>query len=197
MARPRIHDEETSRRLLAAAGEIISTEGHAALSVRRVAEQVGTTTRAIYSAFGSKAGLVRAVYRTGFEEFDAMLRAVPETDRPLADLAGLARAYRASALARPYHYDVMFGVTTSGFTPEPDDLELSERSLGRLLHGVERCLDAGLWSGEARAITLQLWAVVHGLVGLERRGSLGDHDEATAIWNGALAAAGAGYSTAP
>ena len=53
MGRPREHDAGTAAALLDAAERIVESEGLAALSVRRVADEVGTTTRAVYSLFGS------------------------------------------------------------------------------------------------------------------------------------------------
>ena len=68
MGRPREHDEQTRAALLAAAEQIVADGGPAALSVRAVAEAAGTTTRAVYSLFGSKDGLlVEALARDAFE----------------------------------------------------------------------------------------------------------------------------------
>ena len=53
MGRPKEHDEATGVALLDAAERLVATGGVGALSVRAVAEAVGTTTRAIYSVFGS------------------------------------------------------------------------------------------------------------------------------------------------
>ena len=46
MGRTRVHDEATAAALLQAAEKIAETEGLQALTVRRVAEKTGTTTRA-------------------------------------------------------------------------------------------------------------------------------------------------------
>ena len=68
MGRPREHDERTRAALLAAAERIVAEGGPAALSVRAVADAAGTTTRAVYSLFGSKDGLlVEALARDAFE----------------------------------------------------------------------------------------------------------------------------------
>src|SRR5581483_373386 len=49
MGRPKEHGEETRERLLEAAARILTEEGAQAVTIRRVADEVGTTTRAIYS----------------------------------------------------------------------------------------------------------------------------------------------------
>ena len=52
MGRPRLHDARTASALLDEAERIVEAEGLDALTVRRVAAAAGTTTRAVYTAFG-------------------------------------------------------------------------------------------------------------------------------------------------
>ena len=58
MGRPKEHNAATRAALLQAAEQMIATHGMDALSIRGVADAVGTTTRAVYSLFESKAGLL-------------------------------------------------------------------------------------------------------------------------------------------
>jgi AcrR family transcriptional regulator len=67
MGRPREHDDRTAAMLLSAAETIVEQDGPEALSVRRVANDVGTTTRAVYSLFDSKGGLIAALAAHGFD----------------------------------------------------------------------------------------------------------------------------------
>src|SRR5215207_9476693 len=52
VGRPKEHDAATGEALLDAAEHIVERGGMAALSVRRVADRAGTTTRAVYAVFG-------------------------------------------------------------------------------------------------------------------------------------------------
>ena len=52
--------------LLDAAGELLLTEGADGMTTRRLAAMAGTTTQAIYTEFGGKEGIARAMYREGF-----------------------------------------------------------------------------------------------------------------------------------
>ena len=52
--------------LIEAAARLIATEGVAGLKLRRVAEEVGTSTMAIYTYFGGMPELRRAVRQEGF-----------------------------------------------------------------------------------------------------------------------------------
>jgi len=69
MGRRRIHDEATADALLDAAEAILEAEGLEALTVRRVADEVGTTTRAVYSSLGSKDALLTGL---GMRAFDLL-----------------------------------------------------------------------------------------------------------------------------
>ncbi|MGH7703993.1 MAG: TetR/AcrR family transcriptional regulator, partial [Gemmatimonadales bacterium] len=66
MGRPKLHGEETRERLLAAAGRLVAEGGPQALGVRQVALEAGTSTRAVYTLFGSRGGLVQAIYAEGW-----------------------------------------------------------------------------------------------------------------------------------
>ena len=90
MGRPKEHDETTRAALLAAAERMIDEEGPDAAGVRCVADEVGTSTRAVYSVFGSKQGLLEALAIRFFEELQAATDAIPLTDDPAADLVNAA-----------------------------------------------------------------------------------------------------------
>ena len=61
VGRRREHDDKTGEALLDAAERTIADEGVDALSLRKVASDAGTTTRAINTLFESKNGLVAAL----------------------------------------------------------------------------------------------------------------------------------------
>ena len=107
MGRPRIHDQQTATALLDAAERIAEEGGTAAVTVRRVADDAGTTTRAVYSTFGSKEGLVVELGRRAFAILQQGLLALPETDDPAADLveAGV-RVFRRFAIEHPSLYRI-------------------------------------------------------------------------------------------
>src|SRR5690348_3553802 len=69
MGRKPQHDENTAAALLDAAERTIAAEGVDALSLRDVAADADTTTRAIYSLFGSKDELLGAL---GVRAFDLL-----------------------------------------------------------------------------------------------------------------------------
>ena len=100
MARRRgeAHGEPLRVAMLDAAGALLHSEGPQALTTRRLADAVGTSTQAIYTLFGGKEGIVRAMYREGFDRLEQCLAEVPSAAAPPDYLLGLGRAYRTAAL---------------------------------------------------------------------------------------------------
>jgi AcrR family transcriptional regulator len=176
--RPREYPDDLRRQLLDTAARLLATEGPQAMSTRRVAAEVGTSTTAIYSLIGSKQELVRQLFLEGFQRLTEHQEAVSRTDDPLTDLTALGRAYHQSAIDSPYLYEVMFGSPVPEFTPTIEDATFALRTLGMCTDAVSRCIDAGILEGDPDAIAHQLWALIHGVTSLELRGMLGSPEEA-------------------
>ena len=177
MARPREHDAATAEALVDAAGKVLSSEGPRALSVRRVAEDVGVSTQAVYSLFGGKAELVRALHRTGFTRLADELESVTTSD-PIDRIRELGLAYHRSARANPHLYDVMFACPVPEFEPTEDDTAASLATLEVLRTAVEDAVEASALAGDVDDLTLVLWGVVHGLSSLDLGGALASPTEA-------------------
>jgi AcrR family transcriptional regulator len=170
-------------RLVEAAAELLAGEGPAALSTRRLAREVGTSTMAVYTHFGGLPELVRAVVREGFARLGQHLDAVPETDDPLADLAALGEAYRANALANPHLYAVMFGsASLGGYRLHDDELDEGRYTFDVLVAATKRTIDAGIFrTGDPQDVAAQLWAATHGFVMLELAGYFDARREPDAV----------------
>jgi AcrR family transcriptional regulator len=108
MGRRREHDEKTAAALLDAAERIIAAQGVDALSLREVARDAATTTRAIYSLFGSKDGLLGALGVRAFNLLQREIEALPASDRPADDLIEVALIYRRFALEHPALFSIAF-----------------------------------------------------------------------------------------
>lgn len=194
MARPRVHDDALRTRMIERAAAIIAERGAAGLSLRRLADESGTSTSAVYALFGNRDGLVRAVAEEAFRRFAAHLAAVEQTEDPLADMLTLGVAYRASALAEPFFYQVMFD---SGPARVPVGDVAAQPAFAVLRAAVRRCQDAGLLPAQppAEAMAFSIWGHVHGLVALELAGLMpGTPQEREAGYVAALRAAGAGQA---
>ena len=193
MGRPREHDEQTAAALLAAAERRVQENGPEALSVRGVAADVGTTTRAVYSLYGSKDGLIGALGARAFDLLRDGLEALPTTDDPGSDLVDAGLMFRRFATEHPALFAIGIQRAAPESTPWPPIVAAASAALDVLRARVER-LDVG-----ARTVaqaTLQFHALCEGLAANELRGTL-DVADWELIWRQALAALVAGFAAQP
>ena len=199
VGRPRIHDEETAEALLDAAERIVAADGPDALSMRRVADQAGTTTRAGYSLFESKEGLLVALGNRAFEMLGSWVNRYPRTDDPAADVVNaIVDNFRRWALEHPALFRIAFQRTgelppqlTERFRPArlkalADLVEIVSRALG---------LEGGLTNPQVRDTTITIDALCEGLALLELRDGL-PPDRAEEIWREAFTALISGMQAA-
>jgi AcrR family transcriptional regulator len=150
---------------------LLSTEGISALSLRRLAADVGTSTTAVYSLFGGKPALVKELFVEAFHRFGSRLRAVPRTDDTAEDLIQLGLAYRHSALADPHLYPIMFANIVPGFEPDEQVTEQAHASLEPLIDVIHTGIEQGVFKDvPTEVLVLSCWGLVHGLVSLELNG---------------------------
>ncbi len=191
MARPREHDEHTRAALVAAAEELVAAGGPPALSVRAVADAVGTTTRAVYSLFGSKRGLVDALAAQAFEYLGDGLAETPETDDPAADLIELgATMYRHFVQEHPSLYRIAFQRIVPDFDLSPELVEIRQRVWLQLEARLRRLKDSGLM--DDRSVTeaaVEFNAMCEGLANAELRGGTlrrGPGIDSETVWRDAF-----------
>jgi AcrR family transcriptional regulator len=179
MGRPREHDEATRERLLAAAERLSATKGFDAITVRAVAEEAATTTRAVYALFGSKEGLEQALHHAMFTRLRDLEQGRRRRDDPRADLLELALAYRRWAVERPERYALAMHrfVGRDARSRSDEGLAVSRAALEEVRQAVRRCRDAGLLAADVEEVVTQLRAVVHGLAEFENLGLLGSDPE--------------------
>jgi AcrR family transcriptional regulator len=194
MGRPREHDEATRERLLQAAERLSATKGFEGVTVRAVAAEADTSTRAVYALFTSKRGLEQALHQAMFTRLRDLLQASPRTDDPRADLLELALSYRRWAVERPERYALaMHRFVGQGARPRSEEgLAVSRAALDELRQTVARCHDAGmLGDRDAEDVVAQMRAVVHGLAEFENLGLLAPDPEGH--WRSAISAQLDGY----
>ena len=139
--------------IVAAARRILEGEGRDALTMRRLATEVGVRAPSLYKHFPTKRAVEVALIEQGLAEFGEALHAAVVSSGEGDPAPGLLAAYRAAALANP----ALYRLATSG--PLPRD---------ELTPGLEE------WAGEpfflatgdpARAQAL--FAFAHGMTILE------------------------------
>jgi AcrR family transcriptional regulator len=168
MGRPREHDEQTAAALLAAAERTIEEHGIGALSLREVARDAGTTTRAVYSLFGSKDGLLGALGTHAFKLLQQGLEALPASDDPRQDLIEAALMFRRFALDHPALFSI--GIQRTDPTVWPHFRSAASDALAVLHQRVQPLADAGLLGGRSiREAALQFHSLCEGIAAVEFR----------------------------
>jgi AcrR family transcriptional regulator len=184
------------RLLLDAASRLLEAEGPDALTMRRIAAEVGCSTSVLYTMFGGKSGVAEGLWREGFERLRQALEQADGAD-PLGRLAAMGRAYRENALANRAYYAVMFQRPIPGFQPSAEAYAESLRPLQLLVGAVADCVDAGVFrAADPAHIAGVLWAAAHGAVSLELAGYEGASD-AEARFQDLLAAAALFFAHRP
>jgi AcrR family transcriptional regulator len=164
---PKSIDPSVRSALIETAAGLVATEGRAALTSRRLAKEVGTSTMAVYTHFGSMEELRREVRREGFARLRSRLGAERETKDPMADLTLLGVAYYSCATASPNLYRAMF---LDGPVDEAD-LETGLDTFMYLVKAVARCMEQDRFprvrSADPAELALEIWGLTHGLVSLQ------------------------------
>jgi AcrR family transcriptional regulator len=143
--------------VIGAARDLAEADGWPAVTMRRLAGELGVTQPVLYSAFASRQALIDAVALNGFDDLAAALRAVEAS--PKARM----RAYLDFAAAHPQVYEAMFSLP-SGLAFAADD---TPEPLRRAFSGVR---DAFPGADETQAEVA--WAAMHGLATLQASGRL-------------------------
>ena len=143
--------------VIRAARGLAESDGWAAVTMRRLAGELGVTQPVLYSAFASRQALIDAVALNGFSDLAAALEAVDAS--PMARM----RAYLDFAAAHPRVYEAMFSLP-SGLAFAADD---TPGPLWRAFSGIR---DAFPDADGTRAEVA--WSALHGLATLQASGRL-------------------------
>ena len=165
---PRSQDPRIRTRLLEAAARLLAEEGPDALTTRRLAAEVGTSTMAVYTYFDGMEELRRAVRAEGFERLARFLDAVEPSRDTVAYLSALGAAYFFNALSNPHMYKQMFLDPPLG-----DDPGVGLGTLERVAAGAGAAIEAGRFrKADPMEVAKQCWAMTHGIVTLQMAGLL-------------------------
>jgi AcrR family transcriptional regulator len=198
MGRPKQHDQRVADALVDAAEALADVGGPGSVSVRGVAERSATTTRAVYSLFGSKAGLVAALGARTFELLGEGVAAVPETEDPAADLveAGVG-VFRRLSVDRPALFQIGVQQTSVDAAVVREFIPAAKDAFRVLEQRFQRLQDAGRLPGRSATTAAgQFHALCEGLAAMELRG-LVSSPGAEAQWRQALFTLLDGMSRSP
>ena len=175
--------------LLDAARHIFETDGVQGVSVRRIAQDAGCTTMAVYSRFKGKDGILGALFDEGFEKLAAAQQAVDPSLKNSARVLALCCAFRATAHAYPHHYALMMGSFSGALTPS---LDSKLKAMGTMTCLTDAVAAMSSMKGQSRQACTdtanRLFAFCHGWVSLERMTFIADGRQSSTTFEHAVLA---------
>jgi AcrR family transcriptional regulator len=162
----------TSQRIYQCTLRILETEGPQAVSMRRVAKEVGITAMAIYHHFPGREALLNAVVDAEFEKLAGFYGRSEGKQSFEAEMIHLVDGYIDYAFAHPCIFDYVFSAPRPSARRFPDDFR-ARKSL--TLNFTADIVSAWVKAGKLRRddvweIAMELWAHVHGYLALWRAG---------------------------
>jgi len=159
--------------LCAVATRRFAESGHAGVTLRGLARELGVSPMTPYRYFRDKEEIFAAVRAAGFARFTAgQEEAFASSADPEERLRRLGHAYVAFARREPDAYRIMFEMSPPGDEPDPLLAKEQERAWTPLLRAVGEAREAGLSRGDAMTVAHLFWAGLHGLVSLQLSGAL-------------------------
>lgn len=175
----RLQNTENLRKLVVdAAATILQEEGPEAVTVRKVSQKMGCSTKIIYSLFVNKEGLAQQLYLDGCKIMAREFEAAPVLADPREHLLALGETYWQFGQRYTSYYKLMFGGAFGDFKPDEESLQGTVTAMRQLITVAASAKEQGLLSASAPADTIELvrliWGALHGVIHLHMGGHLGD-----------------------
>jgi AcrR family transcriptional regulator len=164
--------EEVRTSILQTAREIAASDGWPAVTVRKVAEQIGYTAPIIYEHFGSKQEMLTQILKQGYEQLYAVVVAAADGHTDSGErLYAMSVAYWDFAHDAPELYKLMYGMDRARSINK--DSYLHARPLIDFVNQeFERLSPARATPENISALVIEGWSMLHGLVALDLSGSI-------------------------
>jgi AcrR family transcriptional regulator len=155
--------------ILHAAERIFVREGYHGATIRKIADEVGLSSTALYMHFRDKSEILVEICETAFAQLIAQneeIGAMPL--EPAAKMRRMLGAYMQFGLSNPNAYQLVFASPPGALTA--DKLEamnaLGMRCFERFADSVRAVAEAGRLRGEVAIAAQVSWAAGHGMVSL-------------------------------
>lgn len=157
--------------ILNAAREIFLEEGYENTSIRKIASKIEYSPGIIYLHFRDKNELLLALHDKAFEcKMEALFHSVQDIADPWERLAATGKSYITYGIENPKDYELMFilSCTMEALAVKQEFWKDGSLAINMLKQNIRECAEAGYFKKEIDpdAVSLMLWAQVHGLVTL-------------------------------
>ena len=155
--------------ILEAAERIFVEQGYDGATIRKIADEVGLSSTALYMHFRDKSEILAEICRGAFARLTAATAEVRSEDgAPEARLRRMLQGYAAFAFDNPNAYRLIY-------MTRPEEARMGAETAAREVGGelyrdfqavVNEAQGAGLLRGDVRTTAQALWAGTHGVVSL-------------------------------
>lgn len=158
--------KSTSDKIAASARRLLDGEGSDAVTMRRVASDVGITAMAVYRHYPNREGLLNVLAEEGFTELAGRLNGAKLTGDAKKKLEKLLDIFLDYALERPRLFELMFLKPREGARRFPEDFRAG---LSPTANPTAEVLKEGMAAGFLRKddvweIVFEMGALMQGLV---------------------------------
>jgi AcrR family transcriptional regulator len=155
-----------TQKIAIAGRRLLDKGGIEAVTMRRVAQDVGVTPMAIYRHYRDRADLLNALADDGFEQLAARLASSRFSGRVEHRLTKMAELYLDHALECPRLFELMFLKPHQGARRYPRDFAASRSpTANRMVEVVREGMESGYFRKDnALEIVLEMGALSHGLI---------------------------------
>ena len=161
--------------ILTRACELYLEGGAEAVSMRRLARDLGVTAPALYRHYDSREEMLLDVVAEAYRRLSERLYGALSGRTPAQRLYLAGQAYLDFALDQPKYYEMLYTPAhTLGVDEFPEQVTEQVASVGRFFNDrVRECIDAGLFQAlDPDDVSRTLWAHAHGLISIYLRGCL-------------------------
>jgi AcrR family transcriptional regulator len=156
--------------ILHAAEQIFVECGYEGATIRRIADEVGVSSTALYMHFRDKSEILVEICSEGFARLISANAELAAKDMdPVERVRQMLDAYVAFGFDNPNAYQLVFCPTTAEIPPDKQAVlnELGGKCYELFSGAVARIRDAGrLKTDDAHAAAQILWTAPHGLISL-------------------------------
>ena len=155
--------------ILAAAEKIFVEVGYEGATIRKIADEVGLSSTALYMHFSEKSEILHEICRSAFERLkEANADVIAADVAPEVRLRRLIEAYVEFGFANPNAYRLIYLTRpTEAREGAESAAQMMGAELYRSFEAVVAAVEAeGRLNGDVRASAQALWAAAHGIVSL-------------------------------
>jgi AcrR family transcriptional regulator len=185
----RLQNTENLRKLVVdAAATLLQEEGPEAVTVRKVSQKMGCSTKIIYSLFVNKEGLAQQLYLDGCKLLANEFETTPQAADPVQHMMNLGETFWQFGQRYSSYYKLMFGGAFADFKPDEESVHGTVTAMRQLITVISSAQEQGRIPGQydTESIVRIVWASLHGVIHLYHGGHLGDVQSAHAVYRQTL-----------